>query len=100
MTFSIHLYLDEQNETSIASFYDMQSDPFSVGDEITLAVDDIVRASLPSDPVIADEIIKRNKSYSETFNGKKVKLVRKQHYFRTDKCNFHFLTIEYHCRFV
>lgn len=38
---NIHFYLNDEGETSITSFIDLKSNPFSLNDIISLSVDDL-----------------------------------------------------------
>ena len=73
---NIHFYLEEEEETEITSFYDMQSNPFKIGDEISLDVNEDLLAK---------------------FKRKKIKIVKEGKYVRVKSTSEGKLTIEYHC---
>jgi hypothetical protein len=95
---TIHFYLDNEEETPITSMYDLASNPFKIGDEILLDVEELY-------PVDYNEfkkdyqlkMINDNKELEAIFKRKKVKLVREGKYVSFKVAKEAKLTIEYHC---
>ena len=98
---NIHLYLNDENETQIASFYDIQSDPFKIGDEINLNPEEIYPADY-NDFIkeVRIKFIKENKEMIELFRLKRVKLISLYRELRFNGFNSQTYTIEYKCEFV
>lgn len=98
---NIHFYLNNEEETMITSFYELTSNPFKVGDEIGLSVDDLYPVEYNKYvEEIQTRIIDGNKELANKFNRTKVKIVRGGKYvsFKTNKEPN--LTIEYHCEYL
>jgi len=95
---NIHFYLDNEEETQITSMYDLASNPFKIGDEIFLDVEELYPADynkFKEDYRI--KMIKDNKELEAKFKRKKVKLVREGKYVNFKVAKEAKLTIEYHC---
>ena len=95
---NIHFYLDNEEETQITSMYDLASNPFKIGDEISLDVDEIYPADynkFKEDYQI--KMINDNKELEAKFKRKKVKLVREGKYVNFKVAKEAKLTIEYQC---
>jgi len=98
---NIHFYLNDEAETLITSFYDMQSNPFQVGDEVGLDVDEL----FPVDYNKFKEenqikMINDNKELEKLFKRKKVKIIREGKYVKFKINSEPKLTIEYHCEML
>lgn len=95
---TIQFYLDDENETQITSFYDLVSNPFKVGDEVLLTVDDLYPIEYNKfKPTVKEKIIKDNNELITKFNRNTVKLVREGKYLKFTSIGEPKLTIEYHC---
>ncbi len=97
----IHFYLNNSEETQITSMYDLASNPFKIGDEISLDVEELY----PSDyNKFTDnhriKMLKDNNELTEKFKHKKVKLVRENKYVDFNIVKEAKLTIEYHCVYL
>lgn len=95
----INFYMNNEEETPIFNCYDIPSNPFSVGDIITLDVDMLS----PSDYLYNErimELAQEHKTMREMFDRKKIKIVREGKYVRFNVVGEPSLTIEYHCEFV
>jgi hypothetical protein len=97
----IHLYLNNEEETQITSFYDMTSIPFCVGDIVNLNVEELY----PDDyKQYKDEMrvkmIEDNKELEKLFRRTKVKIVREGKWVEFKVANAPKLVIEFHCEFV
>ena len=95
---NIHFYLDNEEETEIVSMYDLASNPFKIGDEISLDVEELNPADYNKfkEP-FQIKMINDNKELEAKFKWKKVKLVRERKYVKFKVANTPKLTIEYHC---
>jgi len=98
---TIHLYLNNQEETIITSFYDMSSNPFSLGDIIGLSVEDLfpVQYSKFKEDTIKN-MLQDNKKNRKLFNRKKIKLVKEGKWIDYNIITEPKLTIEYHCELI
>jgi hypothetical protein len=95
---NIHFYLDNEEETQITSMYDLTSNPFKIGDEISLDVEELYPVDynkFKEDYRI--KIISDNKELEAKFKRKKVKIVREGKYVDLKFTREAKLTIEYHC---
>lgn len=95
---NIHFFLDNEEETPITSMYDLASNPFKIGDEITLDVEGLFPAEykmFKEDYQI--KLLNDNKELQSKFKRKKVKLVREGKYVNFKVVKEAKLTIEYHC---
>lgn len=98
---TIHFYLNNEEETEITTMYDMQSNPFAVGDIVHLDVEDL----FPSDyneykESFQKTLIKDNEELIGKFRRKKIKIVREGKYMQFKVINKTKLIIEYHCEIV
>lgn len=95
---TIQFFLDDENETQITSFYDLTSNPFKIGDEVLLTVDDLYPVHYSKlKPKVKEQIIENNTELHSKFNRKTVKLVSEGKYLRFTAIGEPKLTIEYHC---
>lgn len=95
---NIHFYLENEEETQITSMYDLASNPFRIGDEIYLDVDELC----PNDynhfkQDYINKMIDDNKELESKFKRKKVIIVRESKHIRFKVIREAKLTIEYHC---
>lgn len=98
---NIHFYLDTEDETPITSFYNLASNPFKIGDELSLDVEELY----PNDynkftKEIQEERINNNSELQSLFGRKKVKIIKEGKYVRFKLSSEPKLTIEYHCVFL
>lgn len=95
---TIQFYLNNEDETSIHSMYDMVSNPFKVGDIINLSVDNIPPYKLQTyKPEFAKKLVEDNKQQRAIFHNKEIKLIREGKYIDIESDKF---VIEYHCELV
>lgn len=97
------VYRDENgHDEFISSFYNLTADPFNVGDEINLTVNNIPLVEL--DKFIDEEkkqhIIDENNKKRVLFRHKRVKLVSRNIYSELNFIKEDALIIEYFCEFV
>jgi hypothetical protein len=98
---TIHLYLNNEEETQIFSLYDQPSNPFKLGDVLRLDVEDLFPKDIEKYPIsTARSLIDANNELIVQFKLKSVKLVREGKYIRFNNLGVKNLTIEYHCEFV
>jgi len=94
----IHFYLDNEEETPITSMYDLSSNPFKLGDEISIDVEELYPADYNK---YRDEVrvkmIADNSELEAKFRRKKVKITKECKYVRFKVAHESKLTIEYHC---
>lgn len=98
---NIYFYLNNEEETPITSFHDLESNPFKLNDIIHLDVEDLY----PLDYIkytedFRNKMIKDNQELGKIFRCKKVKIVKEGKYLRFKIIDKTMLTIEYHCEFV
>lgn len=100
---NIKLHLDNSEETLIASFYDMTSNPFSLNDVVNLNIEEIYPKELEkynySDKMKSD-VIERNETLHTLLHTKSVKLTKEGKYVTTNVIGETKLNIEYHCEIV
>ncbi len=97
----IQFYLNNEEETEITTMYDMQSNPFAVGDIVHLDVEELY----PMDynkykESFQKTLIQSNEELQTKFRRKKVKLVREGKWMQFKAIDKTKLTIEYHCEIV
>jgi hypothetical protein len=97
----IHFYLNNEEETQITSFYDMTSNPFSVGDIVNLNVEELY----PMDynkfkEEFRVKMIEDNKELEKLFKRKKVKIVREVKWVEFKVANAPRLVIEFECELI
>lgn len=98
---TIHLYLNNSQETKITSFYDMVSNPFKVGDTISFTVDELFPADTSDYPEHQKKTtIDNNNLLQDSFNRKKLTIVKEGKFVRFNGIREPRLTIEYHCIFT
>ena len=97
----IQFYLNNDEETEITTMYDMQSNPFSVGDIVYLDVEELYPMDYSKYKKSFQKIlIQNNKDLETKFRRKKVKLVRERKWMQFTVIDKTKLTIEYHCEIV
>lgn len=95
---NIHFYLDNEKETQITSMYDLASNPFKIGDEISLDVEELYPIDYDKyRHEVKVKMINDNDDLEKKFKHKKVKLVREGKYVNFKVAKEAKLTIEYHC---
>lgn len=98
---TIHLYLDNEDQTQITTFRDMYSNPFAVGDIVHLNVREMFPSQYNKLPEKMQlELIQENNQLKEMFYLKAVKLVREEKYIDFKVVGDTKLTIEYHCELI
>ena len=95
---NIHFYLDNEEDTQITSFYDLSSNPFKLGDEICLDVEELSPADYSKfNQLVITKMIANNNKLRDKFRLKTIKLIRERKYVKFKIINDSELTIEYHC---
>ena len=98
---NIHFYLNNEIETPITCLYDLESNPFAMGDLVYLDVKEIyLNDFIKDNEYLNNKMIKDNKELKKTFKYKKVKLVKEGKYLSFNTLNKTKLTIEYHCDLI
>ncbi|MCP4664861.1 MAG: hypothetical protein GY849_00725 [Deltaproteobacteria bacterium] len=98
---TIHLYLNNEEETEITTMFDMQSNPFKIGDILHLNVEELY----PNDYKKYKEdfqrtLIQSNKELEQNFRRKTVKLVKVYNSLEFKVMKKPRLTIDYYCEFI
>ena len=102
----IHFYLNDKEQTHITSMWDMQTDPFKIGDLILLNVDNLRTSDIKeiSTDRLLDIVVQEKKDKNEKlkslFLGKTIKIVSEKKYMRFKSIGETYLTIEYYCKIV
>jgi len=95
---TIHFYLDNEEETQITSMYDLYSNPFKIGDELSLDVEELYPIDYDKyRHEVKVKMINDNTELEKQFKRKKVKLIKEKKYVRFKVASEAKLTIEYHC---
>lgn len=90
--------MEDEDETQITSFYELVSNPFKVGDEILLDVENLYPVEYNKfEPEVQANLRKKNSELETKFKRKKVKLVREGKYVKFTTLSEPKITIEYHC---
>lgn len=98
---TIQFYLNNEEETQITSFYDMQSNPFKVGDIIHLNVEELYPIDYNQyKEDFKVKMINDNKELEKLFKRKEVKIVKEGKWVEFKVAKEPKLVIEYHCEFV
>ncbi len=96
-----HFYLNNEQETPITSLYDLESNPFKLGDIIHLDVEELYHVGYNKyKEDFRNKMIKDNEELEKTFRRKKVKLVKEGKYMKFNIIDKTRLTIEYHCDLI
>ncbi len=98
----IEFYLSgEEEERNIATFYDMVSNPFALGDEINLNVSELYPADYKDyKQEYKEKMILDNEELEKLFKRKKVKIVKEGKWVDIKVAKAPNLVIEYHCEFI
>jgi hypothetical protein len=95
---NIHLYLNDKEETPIESFHDIPFDPFHVGMEFNISVDEIVGSLLSKyNEHTRKKLVEKHTEFEEKFQRKTVKVVKRGVFLSTDSHLGGKIIIEYHC---
>ena len=98
---TIQFYLNNEEETQITSFYDMQSNPFKVGDIVHLNVEELYPVDYNQyKEDFKIKMINDNKELEKLFKRKDVKIVKEGKWVEFKGTKEPKLVIEYHCEFV
>lgn len=98
---NIQFYLNTEEETEIVTFYDLESNPFKIGDEVNLSVDELYPVEYNKyKKDFAQKLIEDNDQLQAMFNRKKIKIVREGKYASFKTAHKATLTIEYHCELI
>lgn len=98
---TIQFYLNNEEETQITSFYDMQSNPFKVGDIVHLNVEELYPVDYNQyKEDFKIKMINDNKELEKLFKRKDVKIVKEGKWVEFKVAKEPKLVIEYHCEFV
>jgi len=97
----IHFYLNNEEETLITSFYDLEYNPFKINDIINLNVDELY----PKDTKKYKEdfklkLLKNQKELENIFKSKKIKLISESKWLNIKLISKNDLTIEYYCELI
>lgn len=96
----IHFYTNCEDEMEITSF-NMESNPFNVGDSVHLTVDNLAPRELDQQKHdVARRMIIDNDRLKNNFHLKEVKLVKVGKYVRFNLLNKPTIVIEYHCEII
>ena len=98
---NIHFYLGDEEETPITSFYGIESNPFKLGDTISLTVEELHPIEYNKyKPAYKEALLKSNKELKEVFDRRDVQLIKESKYVKVKAASGPTLTIEYHCNIV
>lgn len=98
---NIHFYLDNEEGTKITSMYDLPSNPFKIGDEIYLDVEELYPIDYNKyKHEVKVQMINDNVELDKLFNRKKVKIVREGKFVNFNIVKEAKLTIEYYCVYL
>jgi len=98
---NIHFYLNTEEETEIVTFYDLESNPFKIGDEVNLSVDEFYPIDYNKHKKeFVQELIEDNNQLQAMFNRKKIKIMSEGKYASFNTAQEAKLTIEYYCDLV
>jgi hypothetical protein len=98
---TIHFYLNNEEETEITSFYDLQSNPFALNDIISINVDELYPVDINKfGDRTKEALIEKEREIKELFRFKKIKIVSENKYINIKVNEEPKLTIEYHCNVV
>jgi hypothetical protein len=94
----IHFYLNNTDGTQITSMYNLSSNPFKIGDEISLEVEELYPVDYNKfGKDLQIKLLNSNAEFEKKFRLKKVKLIREGKYMKFNVLKESILTIEYHC---
>ena len=93
---NIHIYLDDEDETNITSFSNLQSDPFKINDELNLHVQDFHASIKGFNKVTQQKFLTLNKKLEVKFDNTKIRLTTRRIDVRFNAYNKSIIEIEYH----
>ena len=97
----IQFYLNNKEKTKITTKYNMQSNPFAVGDIVHLDIQELYPIDYNKyKKSIQKTLIQSNQELKTKFRRKKVKLVKESKSMRFDVINKTKLIVEYYCEIV
>lgn len=100
-TFSISFWIDGEEQIEVFTLYEMASNPFKVGDIISLNVDWLVPKDYqPFSPERQQVVKAKNEWQTNTFNHKKLRLITEGKYVRFNDFMQDHLNIEYFCQLL
>lgn len=95
---TIHFYTNSEEEESITSFYDIESNPFSKGDIVSISIENNFPRDYENYPEnVRIRMLKINKEKRDKFHLKKIKLTKEGKYIKHSPTARNHLVIEYHC---
>jgi hypothetical protein len=98
---TVHLYMDNEDETQILSYYEIPSNPFKLGDEVFIRVEDMFPPDLEGLSSAGKSArVDATRELRELIDHKWVKLVREGKWADTKISKPSRLTIEYHCEII
>lgn len=98
---NIYFYLNTEDETEIVTFHDLESNPFKLGDEVNLSINELYPAEYSKyNDHYKKVIIEDNEELRRKFNRKNIKLVWEGKYINFKTAQKPSITIEYHCDIV
>jgi|AntRauTorckE6833_2_1112554.scaffolds.fasta_scaffold33921_2 hypothetical protein len=98
---NIHLYLNNEDETHIASYHGMKSNPFKVGDVLFVNIRDLVPSQLePFPDDHKKRILKENDELKSNFHLKNISLILEKKYIHPSVLDDGNIVVEYHCEIV
>jgi hypothetical protein len=94
----IQLYLNDEAQTEVCALFDMQANPFKVGDVIKLKVSEFKQGKI-SNPysTLIEHGIKVNNEKKNKFNMKSIKLIDETKYMDLEDNS---IIIEYFCELI
>lgn len=97
---TVHIYLDNEQETELLSLYDQPVAPFKVGTEIDITIEDIRPKDLiKGNDNYNENIVEENKILRKLCHLKTVKIVRMNTYATISSLTNR-ITVEYHCKII
>lgn len=98
---TIRFYLDDGLDTEITTMYDMQSNPFNVGDIINLDVDELYPIEYKKyKEAFRKSLMEDNDKLMSKFRRKKIRLERVSKYMSFKIITETKLVIEYYCKII
>jgi hypothetical protein len=98
---TIHFYLNDDNETEITSMYNLPSNPFKIGDELLLDVEELYPVHYNKfKEKVRENMIRNSKDLENKFHRKRVRIVKEYKFLRFRLIEEAKLNIEYHCELI
>jgi len=98
---TIHFYLDGPDEKEITTLHDMVSNPFKVGDEISLSVYEVYPADVSKyNEDFQMKIYESSNELIENFHREKIRILREGKYMTLKIMKAPIIEIEYHCELI